>query len=87
MLSSNDPSGQIVRPPPHGENSLVVPGNVPALETVVTQTPLLGILQMPKDVKTVPILFVKTSSASLSTGGKIYLVIHIRVADALGSVP
>ena len=73
--------------PLHGGSSLVVHGNTSALETVVTQTPLLGILQMPKDVKTVPTLFAKTSSASLLAGGRIYSVIHIRIADALGNVP
>ena len=73
--------------PLQGENNLVAPGNVPALETVVTQTPLLGILHAPKDVKTAPTLFVKTSSASLSTGGRISSVIHIKIADALENGP
>ena len=76
-----------MRVPPHGGNSLVGHGSAPALETVVTQTPLLGILQRSKDVKTVPTLFAKTSSASLLAGGKISLVIHIKIADALENVP
>jgi len=76
-----------VRVSSHGENSLVVPASTPVLETVVTQTPFLGILQTSKGVKTVPTLFVKTSSASLLIGGKMSSVIHIRIAGALENVP
>lgn len=84
---SNDLSGRIVRLLLHDENNQVVPKSAPAIETAVTQTPLLGILQMPKDVKTVPTLFVKTSSAILSTGGKTSPVIHTRIAAVLANVP
>jgi hypothetical protein len=65
----------------------MVPESVSALETRATQTPLLGILQMPKDVKTALSLFVKTSSVILSTGAKMSLVIHIRIAVVLANAP
>ena len=58
-----------------------------ALETAATQTLFPGILQIPKDVKTVPTLFVKTSSVIWSTGTKMFSVIHIRTAVVLVSVP
>jgi len=84
---SNDQSGQIVRPPPHGENNPAVTESMLVLEAGVTQPPFPGIPQMPKDVKTAPTQFAKTSSLILSTGGKTSSAIHIRIAVVLANVP
>ena len=64
----------------------MVTKSVSALETALTQTPFPGIPQIPKDVKTAPTLFVKTSLVISSAGAKMFSVIHIRIAVVLAIV-